>query len=411
MAASSKIVFALLAILLLCKYVVSEKDFENFFRRRHIQVHHRERRAVTAAQNAKDKETNKLVFTALYGGLGQGIQSSTNFDYANGLDPKIQSAGGYGLPPGIYSYAFDPKTGMPFMCDPTKTPPGGGKSQAAGVAAINPPTARKPTGDEPVANAPAGNEFSASAPSPDIHPSANTNTNKVIAVNPPTSTTEGNNAVPEHRLSPIENTKPSRTVQNYNAIASATKPTQIHVNKKTNPTLGDDIMAPTKKRNNYLVATPVKDRFRPAASSKDIHVKLGSPLLIPAPKTNAQSSKQSKVNNQRITPLIDNYNRKMQHVVRVLKAKRSNLLKKYIQRKDAVKKNEIKIKLPEIPPCPDMKNYHWPWNCLEKGNTVRKDCIQGYGGTFSFEGATYPYEDYAHMYDYNTDDNGNYPVE
>lgn len=307
-------------------------------------------------------ETNKLVLAALYGGLGQGVQSTTNFDYANGLDPKIQSAGGYGLPPGIYSYAFDPKTGMPFMCDPTKTPPGGSTSQVAGVAAVNPPTARKPTGDEPVANAPSGSELSASASSP----SASTSTNEVNLS--ASSTTEGNNAVPEHKLSPIENTQPSRKAQSYNAIASNSKSTQNHVSEKTTHTLGYDAMVPlvpSNKLNNGLVPSPVKGKLRPAASFKNVHIKLGPPLQIPAPKTNAQSNTQSKVKNQRITPLIDNYNRAKQHTEKVvLKEKRSNVMKEYTQRKNAVKKGEMKIKLPEIPPCPDMKNYHWPWNCL-----------------------------------------------
>ncbi|CAB4040717.1 Hypothetical predicted protein [Paramuricea clavata] len=137
---------------------------------------------------------------------------------------------------------------------------------------------------------------------------------------------------------------------------------------------------------------------------KGVQVKVGPPLYVENPKTNPQSSAQTKVSGQKLTPLIDNYHKELKPDGKV---KRSNSWKKYFLSKKA-RKNEITIKLPEIPPCPDMKNYHWPWNCLDKGNTVKKECIQNYPGTFSYQGARFPYEDYGHLYDYNANENGNY---
>jgi hypothetical protein len=372
-------------------------------------------------------ETNKLVLAALYGGLGQGIPSSKNFDYANSLNAKIQSAGGYGLPPGIYSYAFDPSTGMPFMCDPTKTPPGGSKSQAAGAAAINPPTAaRKPTADEPSDNVPSEID---SAPSQDIHPSS-TNTNKVItAESPPGTNTVGTNTVgtntvgtntvgtggaPEQRLSPIEHTPPSQKAQK-DAVSNAS-PTSLPGKDEITANGNDDDMdemndmtssSPSDEDHDGVTPTPNQHKTTSAVSDKmassehllekpstvtpvqqstgnkvenhvsndvsnhaqpsgvtspqkGVQVKLGPPLYVENPKTNPQSSAQTKVGGQKLTPLIDNYHKELKPDGKV---KRSNSLKKYFLSKKG-KKNEITIKLPEIPPCPDMKNYHWPWNCL-----------------------------------------------
>ena len=109
------------------------------------------------------------------------MPSAANFDYANGLNSKIQTAGGYGIPPGIFSYAFDPTTGMPFMCDPTKTPPGG-TSQTNKVAAVNPPTAvKKPKEDEPLGNEPSGNQ------PPVIQPSVNEPAANEPAANEPSA--------------------------------------------------------------------------------------------------------------------------------------------------------------------------------------------------------------------------------
>ncbi len=355
-----------------------------------------------------------MVLAALYGGLGQGVPSSTNFDYANGLNPKIQGAGGYGLPSGIYSYAFDPSTGMPFMCDPTKTPPGASKSQAAGAAAINPPAARKPAADEPSANVPSENVpsavgASASAPSQDIRPSG-TNSNKVTtAESPPGANAVGTNGEPEHRLSPIGHTSLSHKAQND---ASNTSPTSLHGEETTSASGSDDDLmtssSPSNKVQDGVTPTPNQGKTTSAVSDKmmssehplekpstitpvptgnkaenhvsnDVSnhvqtsgvatsppkpdVKLGPPLYVDSSKTNPHSSEQSKVTDQRITPLIDNYHKELKLGER-MKVKRSNTLKKYFQSKKMIKKNDITIKLPEIPPCPDMKDYHWPWNCL-----------------------------------------------
>jgi hypothetical protein len=47
---------------------------------------------------------------------------------------------------------------------------------------------------------------------------------------------------------------------------------------------------------------------------------------------------------------------------------------------------------------------------LEKGKTVKKECIQNLRGTFSYKGAQFPYEDYVdeQSYEYSADENGNY---
>lgn len=365
-------------------------------------------------------ETNNLVLAALYGGLGQGIQSSKNFDYANGLDQKIVSAGGYGLPTGIYSYAFDPTTGMPFMCDPTKTPPGGTKSQAAGVATISPPAASKPKADDtsgnvpsdetsenvpsdetsenvPSGNTPSGDtttEIGGSVPSPDVHPSS---------TNPNTATVA---STPEHRLSPVQLTPTSHKAQNDPPPVSHKSPSSSSDNDETTPSENDDdLMKPSSPSNNddftsisredktasssvtNKITSPsstikpgkqltgnnmqnhVGNRVKPSgttpSSRKGIHVKLGPPLYVPNPKITPQSSLQNKVTNTRLTPLIDNYHKELM-VPKGMKVpvKRSNSMKNYIKSKKAVKKDGITIKLPAIPPCPEMKNYHWPWNCL-----------------------------------------------
>lgn len=378
-------------------------------------------------------ETNQLVLAALYGGLGQGIQSSKNFDYAKGLDPKIVSAGGYGLPTGIYSYAFDPSTGMPFMCDPTKTPPGGAKSQAAGVAAVNPPaaTASKPKADDtsgivpsgsvpsdktsenvPSENTPSGNtpsgdtstEIGGSVPSPDVHPSS-TNPNEVTVASAPVTNTVGTNATPEHRLAPVTNTPPSHHKAQKDAPPVLNKtPDSSLENDETNDDEenNDDLMTSSSPSNdeddtsissednsasspitNKITSPPsvtnpakqlagnnvqnrVSNHVKPSgktSSKKEVQVKLGPPLYLPNPKINPQSSLQNKITNTRLTPLIDNYHKELM-VPKGMKVKRSNSMKKYIESKKAAKKNGITIKLPTIPPCPDMKDYHWPWNCL-----------------------------------------------
>ena len=368
-------------------------------------------------------ETSKLVLAALYGGLGQGIPSSTNFDYANGLNAKIQGAGGYGLPPGIYSYAFDPTTGMPFMCDPTKTPPGASASQTSGAAAINPPAASKPVSDEssenlpsenvPSENTPSGISASTSASSQDSHPSSE-NTNQVTSPqSPPGTNIVGANAKPIHRLSPIGHTPSSHKTQNFASSMLNTSPTKLPGKVTPAPVNNDDLMkssSASNKVNNGLTPTPgqgkmtsagtdkmtswghllhkpstitpqqqssenkvenqVSNRvsnqvqpFNAPSHSKEAQVRLGPPLYVPNSKASPQSSAPNKVSEPRLTPIIDNYHKELKLSDKV-KVKRSNTLKKYFHTKKMTKKNDITIKLPEIPPCPDMKNFHWPWNCL-----------------------------------------------
>ena len=357
-----------------------------------------------------------MVLAALYGGLGLGVPSSDKFDYANSLNTKIQSAGGYGIPPGIYSYAFDPSTGMPFMCDPTKTPPGGSKSQAAGAAAINPPAANKPVADEPPVNVPSDVAPSASVASQDAHPSI---TEDKTASLPGTNTVD-NNKTPEHRLSPIEQTPLTHKVQDDTPAVSNDSPT---TGKQLSPSSGkeDDLMTsslPNNKVNDGVTPTPeqhkttssaskiettehlfskpsgvtpiqqsngvaienhVSNDNQPSRDKSSSHapkVMVGPPLYINNPKSSSNSNNKvtsNKVTSEKLTPLIDNYHKEMK-LSKEVKVKRSNNLKKYFERKKTLKKNDITIKLPEIPPCPDMKNYHWPWNCLGEFNSNTLVC-------------------------------------
>ena len=303
---------------------------------------------------------------------------------------------------------------MPFMCDPTKTPPGASKSQTSGAAAINPPAASKPASDQsseelPSENAPSENAPSEITPSEntpsaltgassqDIHPSSGS-----VNKTPGGTNIVGTKLQPEHRLSPIGHTPSSHEAQNY--VSPAPNPTTLSDKEKTTAAPGndDDLMTSSSPSNNVhdgVTPTPnqgkatsvvtnqmashkpatispqkestgnkaenqasndVSNRLQPsgvASASKGGQVKLGPPLYVTSPEAIPQSSASSKDAKQRLTPLIDNYHKE-------LKEKRSNTLKKYFRTKKSTKKNDITIKLPEIPACPDMKNYHWPWNCL-----------------------------------------------
>ena len=291
------------------------------------------------------------------------------------------------------------------MCDPTKTPPGGTKSQAAGVAAINTPAASKPKADDtsenipsenvPSANTPSGDtstDISGSVPTLDVHPSS-TNPKKVASK-------------PEHRLSPVQLTPTSHKAQNDPPLVSHKSPSSSLHNDETTPSENDDDLMTSSSPSNNDDFTSISSQDKTASSSvtnkitsppstikpgkqlignseqnhvgnhvepsstapsshKGVHVKLGPPLYVSNPKIKQESSLQNKVTNTRLTPLIDNYHKELM-VPKGMKVpvKRSNSMKNYIQSKKAVKKDGITIKLPTIPPCPDMKNYHWPWNCL-----------------------------------------------
>lgn len=416
--------------------------------------------------------------TALYGGLGTGEASSENFAYADQLFNKIINAAGYGIPPGIYSYAFNPTTGMPFMCDPTKTPPGG-VSQVNSAAAMPLSPAKTPPANSPPAATqplPPGGPYQAEKASDEltenktldkVTPDEHTEEQQI-----PTKSVQMEELVlqKEQRISPIDDmtasmsagsstgngTKdegreegqtptppgntpraPPKVSKNNDQDEDIMSPVSPHttatgsdanndVNANENhynspeALIGDmtSSVSPEKTKGNDVMhnvdsdgqtPTPPGDHeiessnmggdkttsslslrgtqqsqvqmspnqigstssgsqlgsFNSAKSGSSV----GSPDFVNRPKSNSRGNSPKdtlgeKLSGNTLTPLIDNSYDTTKPAA--TQQKRSNSLTNLIKGKKYMtsKRNTIKIKLPDLPPCPDMKQYHWPWNCL-----------------------------------------------
>ena len=326
-----------------------------------------------------------------------GVESAGSFDYADSLNAKIQAYGGYGMPSGIYSYAFDPTTGMPFMCDPSKTPPGG-QSQVTSAAGIKPAAQTPPAATNAQAPAPATAPASVTVPAPapgkpfqadkqSVQP-ADSHVSTPAAVpaasnapqNAPASNQVGKplfqSNTSEQKVSPVIDT----------SIGSSSKNNGKGAESNDKPNLTPSVNAkifPGKETKSSNLDTDIMSPMSPTGSDdkptgSDVSNDVNKDIPAPTPFGNQQmgttnsnygnqltSSKlspgnpkntatQSKLAANKLTPLVTNT--------------RTRSLSKLIngQKFKTSKRNTVSIKLPEIPPCPDMRQYHWPWNCLGK---------------------------------------------
>lgn len=136
--------------------------------------------------------------------------------------------------------------------------------------------------------------------------------------------------------------------------------------KNASVTSSESITAPLKQSiGSKAMNNNSSELVQPPAvisSTKGTQVRFGPPLYVDDPKSNPKTGARGKFVGGKPIPLPKKYRKLKQRGVAT--AKQSNNLTKYLQRKNVAKKNDITIKLPKIPPCPDMQNYHWPWNCL-----------------------------------------------
>lgn len=358
--------------------------------------------------------------------MGQGI-STTTFDYANGLNPDIEKAGGYGIPPGIYSYAFDPKTGLPFVCDPTKTPTGGSPQMAEGGGAVNNPTVTKAVADSKMNDlqskyrASNGTSTAMNANKEDVQMTSKQRVSVMIPISMIENTTKN------HRNSMVGN-KAIRSSLNdghyltslYNKLTSTSRQKSVFFEK--GPTSHESTLSHSFKKPLFVKLfsnqpkedkqqTRVKLHKHMDESKKKTTVKSTSPhfhklskrsyalqrstrkhtdkkimstkpytkydgiILNDRYRTNTPDLESSEEieepGDQNRTPLTENFyvqSKKKSGDMKKIKPMKG--FRKNIQSSTWSRKNGITIKLPDIPACPDMKNYHWPWNCLGEYNIL-----------------------------------------